>query len=76
VMQLSILGQVRTAQIVERGGLIAQVADFSFFPFSPIFQQNGEQIRRVEQLSDAYHYTLGGDEMMVAYLVEIRRRDA
>ncbi len=55
VMQLSILGQDRTAQLLADGGLEAKVVDFSFFPFGPVFLQNKSQIERVEQLSDAYH---------------------
>jgi hypothetical protein len=43
-------------------------------PFGPIFQVNTEQIQRVEQLSDAYHLTPCGDDVMVAYLVEITHR--
>ncbi|MBA2474583.1 MAG: hypothetical protein H0V40_01305, partial [Actinobacteria bacterium] len=42
------------------------------FRFSPLFAENREQIRRAEQLSDAYHLTFGDDELMVAYLLEIR----
>ncbi len=74
VMQLSILSQVRTAQIAEQASLNVKVVDFSFFPFTPIFQEHIDQIRRVEQLSDAYHFSIGKDEMMVAYLLEVTRR--
>jgi S-methylmethionine-dependent homocysteine/selenocysteine methylase/SAM-dependent methyltransferase len=74
VMQLSILSQVRTAQLVASVGFEVAVVDFSFFPFSPIFQENAEQIQRVERLSDAYHFTVGKDDTMVAYLLEIKRR--
>src|ERR687884_706059 len=38
VMQLSILSQTRTAELVEQAGLAARVIDFAFFPFTPIFQ--------------------------------------
>jgi release factor glutamine methyltransferase len=74
LMQLSILSQARTAELLERAGLQARVVDFGFFPFTPLFQQHREQIRRVEQLSDAYHVTLGGDDVMVIYLLEVTRR--
>jgi len=76
VMQLSILGQLRTAELLEEAGLVAEVADYSFFRFSPLFAENREQIRRAEQLSDAYHLTFGDDELMVAYLLEIRHAHA
>lgn len=74
VMQLSILSQARTAELLAQAGLEARVVDFGFFPFTPLFQQHKEQIKRVEQLSDATHLTLGGDDVMVIYLLEITRR--
>jgi hypothetical protein len=73
LMQLSILSQIRTAQLVEQAGLEARVVDFGSFPFTPLFHEHKEQIRRVEQLSDAYHFTLGDEELMVAYLLEVTR---
>ena len=74
VMQLSVVGQRRTAELLEQAGLETRVADFAFFPFGPIFQTNREQIQRVEQLSDAYHLTPGGEDIMVAYLLDVTRR--
>ncbi len=47
--------------------------DFGFFEFHELFRDKQEQIRRVEQLSDAYHLALGEQEVMVAYLLEVRR---
>jgi SAM-dependent methyltransferase len=74
VMQLSILSQLRTAEIGEQAGLEVRVADFGFFPFTPLFEQHKGQIRRVEHMSDAYHMTLGDEDVMVAYLLQLRRR--
>lgn len=74
VMQLSILSQLRTAQILEEKGLGARVVDVGFFPLSGVFLENREQIARVEQLSDAWHLELGEEDVMVAYLLEIERR--
>jgi homocysteine S-methyltransferase len=71
VMQLSILGQAQTERLLAEGGLRAHVADFSFFPFGPLFEENREQILRVEQLSDAYHLRFSGEDVVVAYLLEI-----
>ena len=73
VMQLSIVGQRETSRVLRMLGLRARVVDFSFFPFGPLFESNREQIRRVEELSDAYHLTLGGNDVTVAYLLEIER---
>ena len=61
----------RAAQLL---GLEGRAADFGFFFFSDVFEENAAQIRRVEQLSDAYHVSLAGEDVMVAYLVEITRK--
>jgi hypothetical protein len=74
LMQISILGQFRTAELLAEVGLEAKVVDFSFFNFSPTFYENMEQIRRVEQLSDAYHLTFGENDVMVMYLLEVTHR--
>jgi S-methylmethionine-dependent homocysteine/selenocysteine methylase/SAM-dependent methyltransferase len=71
LMQLSIVGQGETSRQLARLGLESRVVDFSFFPFGPLFDANKEQIGRVEELSDAYHLTLGGQDVTVAYLLEI-----
>ena len=73
VMQLSIVGERETSRLLDQLGLRCRVVDFSFFPFGPLFDANKEQIMRVEELSDAYHLTLGGQDVMVAYLLEIER---
>jgi S-methylmethionine-dependent homocysteine/selenocysteine methylase/SAM-dependent methyltransferase len=76
IMQLSIIGQERTAELLERMGLQARVVDFTFFPFQDLFKGKQDQIERVEQLSDAYHLKLGDEEIMVAYLIEVTRKGA
>jgi S-methylmethionine-dependent homocysteine/selenocysteine methylase/SAM-dependent methyltransferase len=74
IMQLSIIGERRTTELLERCGYRARVVDFSFFQFHELFKSKGEQIRRVEEHSDAYHLTFGDDEVMVAYLLEITKK--
>ncbi|MBI2193900.1 MAG: homocysteine S-methyltransferase family protein [Planctomycetes bacterium] len=76
VMQISILGQMRTEEILDAHALQARVIDFSFFPFSPVFLENLAQIRRVEQISDAYHLNFGDHDVMVMYLLEVTRRQS
>ena len=67
VLQLSILGQVgRPSCRLPRAD--ARVVDFSFFPFGEVFEANADQIARVEELSDAHHLAVGGDNVMIAYL--------
>jgi len=72
-MQLSIIGQGRTAEILTTNGLRVEVVDFSFFPFTDLFKSNYEQIGRVEERSDAYHLRFKEDDVMVAYLLEVSR---
>lgn len=73
IMQISILGQLRTAELFEEMGLASKVIDYGFFHFSPVFYENIDQIHRVEQLSDAYHLQFGHEDVMVMYLLEVRR---
>jgi S-methylmethionine-dependent homocysteine/selenocysteine methylase/SAM-dependent methyltransferase len=73
VMQLSIVGQLATEGLLASSGLQARVVDFSFFPFGRLFERSKEQIARVEELSDAFHVDVGGEDVMVAYLLEITR---
>ena len=73
VMQLSVIGQGATERLLAAAGLQARVVDFSFFPFGPLFVQSRAQIERVEELSDAYHITVGDEDVMVAYLLEVTR---
>ncbi len=74
LMQLSIIGQRRTAELLERHGYQARVVDFAFFEFSDLFKLRGDHIARVEERSDAYHLTFGTTEVMVSYLLEITRK--
>jgi homocysteine S-methyltransferase len=73
VMQLSIIGQQRTAEQLTALGFSARVVDFAFFQFHELFKETSPQIARVEELSDAYHLRLGDDDVMVAYLLEVTR---
>ncbi len=74
VMQLSIISQLETARILAELGLAGKVVSFGFFPFGELFAENREQILRVEKLSDAYHLRIAEDDVMVAYILEIARR--
>lgn len=74
IMQLSIIGMERTVELLERGGFGSRVVDFSFFEFHDLFQEKKDQILRVESLSDAYHLNLGGDDVIIAYLIEVTHK--
>lgn len=74
LMQISILSQLRSLTLFEEGGLDSKVIDFAFFRFNSTFYENIEQIRRVEQLSDAYHLTFGDEDVLVMYLLEVTHR--
>jgi methionine synthase I (cobalamin-dependent)/SAM-dependent methyltransferase len=74
VLQVSILSQQRTDERLERHGLQARVADFGFLPFTENFFRVAEQVAHVERISDAHHLEIAGNDMLVAYLLEIRHR--
>ncbi len=74
VMQISLLSQGRTAELLRDRGLDSKVLDYAFLPFTPTFDHHLEQIQRVEQLSDAYHLSFGEENVLVMYLLEIRYR--
>jgi S-methylmethionine-dependent homocysteine/selenocysteine methylase/SAM-dependent methyltransferase len=74
IMQMSIIGEKRTAQLLDQLGYRSRVVDFAFFEFSELFRDKQEQITRVEASSDAYHLKLGDSETMIAYLLEVTRK--
>jgi S-methylmethionine-dependent homocysteine/selenocysteine methylase/SAM-dependent methyltransferase len=74
IMQMSIIGEKRTAQLLDHLGYRSRVVDFAFFEFSELFREKQEQITRVEASSDAYHLKLGDSETMIAYLLEVTRK--
>ncbi len=76
IMQLSIIGERRTAQLLDAIGFQSRVVDFAFFEFHELFKDKQEQIVRVEEHSDAYHLEFGTTNMMVAYLIEVTRNGA
>jgi len=61
-LQLSIVSQQRTAEVLERGA--PRVVDFAFLPFP-------DDDRRSAERADAYHLRLAGSDMIVAYLLDI-----
>ena len=74
MMQVSMLSARRTETLLSRHGYTARVIDFNLYQFNPVFMENLEQIKRVEELSDAYHFKYGENEhVMVMYLLEITR---
>jgi S-methylmethionine-dependent homocysteine/selenocysteine methylase/SAM-dependent methyltransferase len=75
ILQLSIIGQERTAEQLDALGYQSRVVDFGFFEFHELFSDKSEQITRVEELSDAYHLQLSDREVMVDYLIEVTRKN-
>ncbi|HYI74131.1 MAG TPA: homocysteine S-methyltransferase family protein [Gaiellaceae bacterium] len=75
LMQLSIVSQLQTEELLAELGLRSRVLDFGFFPFTAVFEENLEQIERVEQLSDAHHVLFADQRVLVAYLLELTRAD-
>src|ERR687886_679931 len=71
LMQLSLLSQEPTAELLDAAGFRATVVDWAMYGFPPEHAQAGRQIARVEDLSDAYHLRIGDRDVVVAYLLEI-----
>src|SRR4051812_34542036 len=71
VMQLSLLSQQRTAELLDAAGFRAEVVDWAMFGAGAEYAEAGAQIDRVEDLSDAYHLRVGDRDVLVAYLLEI-----
>ncbi|MEA2622371.1 MAG: hypothetical protein QOH61_1281, partial [Chloroflexota bacterium] len=59
IVQLSILSQRRTAELLAAAGLEVRVVEYAVFPFSPELNEHRAQIGRVERLSDASHPRAG-----------------
>jgi S-methylmethionine-dependent homocysteine/selenocysteine methylase/SAM-dependent methyltransferase len=71
VMQLSLLSQQRTAELLDAAGFRAEVVDWSMFGAPPEYTAAKQQIDRVEDLSDAFHLEVGERDVLVAYLLEV-----
>ncbi len=71
LMQLSILSQQRTAELLAENGLTGTVVDYGFFPMTEHFRDSYEQIAKVEAMSDAYHLPFGDPGTMVAYVLKV-----
>ncbi len=76
IMQISLLGQHESERLLREAGFRSRIVDYSLYQFAPIFFENLPQIERVEQASDAYHFTFGDSHVMVMYLIEARRADS
>ena len=74
VLQISLLSQERTAELVRRRGLRARVVDFAFLPITDGLRHSAEQVALVERMSDAHHLEVCGDDVLVGYLLEIVHR--
>ena len=72
VMQLSILSQQHTAELLAGAGLDARVVAYDVFAFGPEHAEHRAQIEMVEALSDASHVRIGDRDLLVGYLLEIR----
>lgn len=73
LMQLSILSQRRTAELLADHGLVGEVVDYGFFPMTEHFRDSYEQIEKVEAMSDAHHLPFGDPGTMVAYVLKVTR---
>jgi len=76
VMQVSMLGANKTTELLQKTGFQCRVLDFNLYQFNETFKDNLPQIKQVESLSDAYHFSFDDNEhVMVMYLIEITAMD-
>lgn len=71
LMQISLLGQKQTERMLREAGFQSRIIDFNLYQFTSVFEENLEQIERVEEKSDAYHFTFQDSHVMVMYLIEL-----
>jgi hypothetical protein len=75
VVQLSIVGEQRTVQRLEHLGYTVRVVDYAVVPLDSVVDDASTQIEHVESHSDAYGLKVGGEDLVVAYLLEITAAD-
>ena len=73
VMQLSILSQLRTDELLDERGLAARVIDFTSSRSRRSSSRTWRRSSGSSGLSDAYHLALGDERVLVAYLLELGR---
>ncbi|MEM7277605.1 MAG: homocysteine S-methyltransferase family protein [Pseudomonadota bacterium] len=76
IMQISLVGQAETERRLTAAGFKSRVIDYSLFQFTPVFLENLEQIERVANESDAFHFKFGDGRVMVMYLLEVQHAAA
>jgi hypothetical protein len=65
------VGEERTVQRLEGLGYGVRVVDYAVVPLDSMVEGATEQIKHVEAHSDAYGLTVGDEELVVVYLLEI-----
>ena len=74
VMQLSIVGQAATSQRLAARGPDGARRRLHVLPVrAALRRRTSRRSSASSRLSDAYHLKLGGDDVMVAYLIEVSR---
>jgi len=73
VMHLSILSERHTVELLADLGLEALVVAYEPCDYSSELERHQAHIAKVEELTDAYRLRVGDRDILVAYLLEIRR---
>jgi S-methylmethionine-dependent homocysteine/selenocysteine methylase len=71
--QTSLTSQYRTMQMLRAAGMEAQVVAWHFWP-ADVPQECRPHLNQIEWASDAFHFRVAGSDIVVVYLLEIRRR--
>ena len=65
------MGEQRTVQRLEHLGYTVRVVDYAVVPLDSVVEGSSGQIKHVASHSDAYGLTVGDQDLVVAYLLEI-----
>jgi hypothetical protein len=71
----SLLSQARTGELLAELGLREQVVCWDLQDLPEQYRTHAAHLAHVEQLSDAYRLHAGADDLLVIYLLEIRRAE-
>jgi hypothetical protein len=71
----SLLSHARTSELLAELGLREEVVAWDVHELPSEYRARGEHLAHIEALSDAYRLHIGEDDVLVTYLLEIRRAE-
>ena len=71
----SLLSRERTADLIARAGMVAEVLAWELQDLPREFLEHRDHLAHIEQISDGYTLHIGDQDVLVTYLLEIRHGD-